>query len=287
MPPCPQPRRPVLCAAFDGKLNSKACPQSFVSVITDAACQSLAAIGGKAYGGSVNVTTLPSGCLWLTVGGGVYLNTHATGAAHPNAQQLCAGAPAPPRAPDVQGTETRAGMVTHARCDIHRARRRVGTSALRLGVVTSCCFECDYDCRARCRRDGANVQPSPWYGRSSSMHRAWPARPGRMRCSARICAGWRVELCAAFQIGGTNRKGCPANYSRLETEAACISLAAIAGSTYDRSDNYEYYPAGCFRHTVSRKFYWNTHGSGASNSFAQPLCAGAPATPRIACRRNA
>jgi hypothetical protein len=73
---------------------------------------------------------------------------------------------------------------------------------------------------------------------------------------------------------------------RLKTEAACESLAAIAGASlgsnagadmYAGSDEYSYYPAGCFRHTVSGKFYWNTHGSGANNSFAQPLCAGPPA----------
>ena len=103
----------------------------------------------------------------------------------------------------------------------------------------------------------------------------------------KAAARWRVECRAAFEIGGQNSDGCPANYSRLETEAACKSLAAIAGAKYDRGDNYSYYPAGCFWHTVSRKFYWNTHRSGASNSFAQPLCAGAPATPRIACHRNA
>jgi hypothetical protein len=94
--------------------------------------------------------------------------------------------------------------------------------------------------------------------------------------AARCCA----ELCAAFTNSGTNSNGCPQNYFRLETEEACISLAAIAGEDlFDRSDNYEYYPARCFWHTVSRKFYWNKHGSGASNSFAQPLCAGAPARP--------
>ena len=89
------------CAAFDGLLGSKACPQGFFPVQTDAACQSLAAIGGKSYGGSVIVATLPPGCFWLTVSGGVYLNTHATGAAHPNAQPLCAGARrrAQPRTP--------------------------------------------------------------------------------------------------------------------------------------------------------------------------------------------
>jgi hypothetical protein len=92
----------------------------------------------------------------------------------------------------------------------------------------------------------------------------------------KAAARWRVECRAAFEIGGPSSNGCPQNYSRLETEAACKSLAAIAGGKYDRGDNYSYYPAGCFWHTVSRKFYWNTHGSGASNSFAQPLCAGAP-----------
>jgi hypothetical protein len=102
-----------------------------------------------------------------------------------------------------------------------------------------------------------------------------------MRRAARICttchaAWWRVECRAAFEIGGPS-SDCPANYSRLETEAACKSLAAIAGSSmYGGSDEYLYYPAGCFWHTVSRKLYWNKHGSGASNSFAQALCAGAP-----------
>ncbi len=106
-----------------------------------------------------------------------------------------------------------------------------------------------------------------------------------MRRVARICAmpkaaaRWRVECRAAFEIGGTNSNGCPANYSPLETEAACKSLAAIASGTYKTRSDYKYYPARCFWHTVSREFYWNTHGSGASNSFAQPLCAGAPARP--------
>jgi hypothetical protein len=89
------------CAAFVGTAldtkGSKACPQSFFSVRTEAACQSLAAIAGKPYGVSVNLATSPSGCFWLTVGGGVYLNTHPDGAANPSAQLLCAGgAPSPP-----------------------------------------------------------------------------------------------------------------------------------------------------------------------------------------------
>jgi hypothetical protein len=92
---------------------------------------------------------------------------------------------------------------------------------------------------------------------------------------------------AAFTIGGTNSDSCPQNYSRLKTEAACESLAAIAGASlgaiagadmYAGRDEYSYYPAGCFRQTVTGKFYWNTHGNGTNNSFAQPLCAGALAS---------
>jgi hypothetical protein len=87
----------------------------------------LALIGGKAYGGSVNAATLPPGCFWLNVGGGVYLNTHATGDAHANAQQLCArGLPAPP-----SHAQPRTLMRRHG-----DPRRHVGTSALRLVVVT-------------------------------------------------------------------------------------------------------------------------------------------------------
>jgi hypothetical protein len=100
---------------------------------------------------------------------------------------------------------------------------------------------------------------------------------------------WCVELRAAFAIGGTNSDSCPQNYSRLKTEAVCVSLAAIAGaSMYAGSEDYSYYPAGCFRHTISGKFYWNTHDRGANSSFAQPLCAGAPHAPhRIPPMRSA
>jgi hypothetical protein len=89
------------CAAFVGAaLNSKGCPNSFISVETDAACQSFAAIGSKSYGGSVNLASFPPRCFWLNVGGGVFWNTHATGGSNPNAQQLCAGgAPSPPSHP--------------------------------------------------------------------------------------------------------------------------------------------------------------------------------------------
>jgi hypothetical protein len=117
------------CAAFfSTALNTKACPQSFFSVKTEAACQSLAAIGGKSYGGSVNVTSLPSGCFWLTVGGGVYLNTYADGKAHPNAQQLCAGGAPTPRAHG----DTRTHACTRMQGPMQmRRRQRSALSAVR------------------------------------------------------------------------------------------------------------------------------------------------------------
>jgi hypothetical protein len=87
------PRWPCLCAAFVGTANSKACPRSYFQVKTEEACQNLAAIADKPYIGSVNVSASPSGCFWLAVGGGVYLNTNTAGTANLNAQQLCAGAP--------------------------------------------------------------------------------------------------------------------------------------------------------------------------------------------------
>ncbi len=84
----------AVCAAFaTGTTNSKECPPSYFQAKTDAECKSLAAIGSKLYGGSVNLTSLPPGCFWLTVGGSVFLNKNAKGVAHANAQLLCAGAP--------------------------------------------------------------------------------------------------------------------------------------------------------------------------------------------------
>jgi hypothetical protein len=126
------------CAAFDSKLSSKACPQGFSQVTTEAACQSLAAIGGKAYVGSVNIASFPAGCLWLIVGGGVYLNNHSTGAAHPNAQPLCAGARrrAQPRTPLREARRiAHPSPHTHASCD--GACRRAVAAALRIVAVAN------------------------------------------------------------------------------------------------------------------------------------------------------
>jgi hypothetical protein len=91
-----------------------------------------------------------------------------------------------------------------------------------------------------------------------------------------------LDFRAAFTIGGTSSTGCPPQYDGLQDEVACESLAAIAGAVNDdgtltpKREEYPFYPAGCFRHTITSRFYWNTHSVGRNNAFAQPLCAGAP-----------
>jgi hypothetical protein len=196
---------------------------------------------------------------------------------------------APSRAathPNARGTKNRA---PHPRTRTRPATARVGARALRHCELLRRQIRlrvCDCECAGPSATAPTLSPPGGTAARrSASLHSAWPARPGHMRRAARICATchaawWCPECRAAFEIGGTNSNDCPQSYSRLETEAACKSLAAIAGVSMDaNSQAYKYYPAGCFWHTVNGKFYWNTHGSGASSSFAQPLCAGAPARP--------
>jgi hypothetical protein len=130
----------VPCAAFVGTLTGKTCLLGYSQVKAEAACQSLAAIAGKSYGGSVNLTSFPPDCFWFNVDGGVYLNTYATGAAHPNAQQLCAGgAPAPPSHAQPRPRCARhADTRTHTKPSTLRpAMTHVGTRALRLIAVTT------------------------------------------------------------------------------------------------------------------------------------------------------
>ncbi len=143
------PRQRALCAAFVGTQNSKTCPQSYSQVETEAACRSLAAIGGKSYVGNVNLTSSPPGCFWLNVGGGVYLNTNANGAAHRNAQQLCAGAAArPPRRRMLGEAQTPQDTHRHAHRHSHTSdfQRFAGPNALvptfspSHGTAARCCM---------------------------------------------------------------------------------------------------------------------------------------------------
>jgi hypothetical protein len=87
-----------------------------------------------------------------------------------------------------------------------------------------------------------------------------------------------LVVSAAFALGNASSNRCPTSYLWLDIEDACKRAADpdIANSTYGGSGAYSYYPAGCYWHTVTGGFYYNTHATGGSNYYAQPLCAGAP-----------
>ena len=84
----------------------------------------------------------------------------------------------------------------------------------------------------------------------------------------KAAARWRVELCAAFEIGGPSSNGCPANYSRLETEAACKSAAAIAGKTINEaSRTNNKLPVNRPKTAIKSKFFGVAEYSSSKNSI--------------------
>jgi hypothetical protein len=88
---------------------------------------------------------------------------------------------------------------------------------------------------------------------------------------------------AAFALGATSSKTCPASYALLDTADACKSAASASSKAFGGDVAYSYYPYGCYWHTITGSVYFNSNLVGAANRFAQPLCAGAalPArTPR-------
>ena len=76
---------------------------------------------------------------------------------------------------------------------------------------------------------------------------------------------------------GSNGSVCPPTFFPLDYDAACMSAASLANTTYGGSLSLEGYPAGCFWHTIDGSVYFNAKGaSGTVNSFALQLCAGVP-----------
>jgi hypothetical protein len=165
-------------AAFVGKANSKTCPVSYSRVKTEAECQSLAAIGGKWYGGIANLTSSPPGCFWLTVGDGVFLNTIAQGNAHPNAQLLCAGAP------NTRTTITCIDRHSHAHTPAHTRARDAAT--------------CIGACRQPC---GCDLQG----GQRWCLRSALPA----VRPLVAPVAAWRTTCTAPCQMQPRVMRGIP------------------------------------------------------------------------------
>ena len=77
-----------------GSAGGTSCPSGMATVLVPADCQRAAASAARPYGGSVQVTGLPAGCVWLTVGLGSFFFNNAVGIGNFYAQPVCAGAPA-------------------------------------------------------------------------------------------------------------------------------------------------------------------------------------------------
>jgi hypothetical protein len=85
------------CAGYSlSPANTNTCNQGYVKINTVAGCQSAAAAIGKTYYGSVTYFDSAGGCYFFTgdsqYAAAVCFNTDLTGASHPLAQPLCAGA---------------------------------------------------------------------------------------------------------------------------------------------------------------------------------------------------
>ncbi len=68
------------------------CPSGTAPVLTPAKCDEAAAAAAKAYRGSVRVTGLPAGCVWLTAGEGSFFFNDEPGGIHSSffKQPVCA-----------------------------------------------------------------------------------------------------------------------------------------------------------------------------------------------------
>jgi hypothetical protein len=85
------------CAGYSlSPANTNTCNQGYLKINTVAGCQSAAAAIGKTYYGSVTYFDSAGGCYFFTgdsqYAAAVCFNTDLTGASHPLAQPLCAGA---------------------------------------------------------------------------------------------------------------------------------------------------------------------------------------------------
>ena len=87
-----------------------------------------------------------------------------------------------------------------------------------------------------------------------------------------------MPLCAAFALGDAISKACPPGFFRLDNAGACEIAATAANRTYAGVKALSYYPFGCYWHTFTDKVYFNGYtGTIEAETYAQPLCAGAPA----------
>jgi hypothetical protein len=258
---------------------------------------------------------------------GFLWNPLSAGAASPGKQLLCIGMHASPhgRPAGVCSMCTCAcvsvvcaSACRRTRCRMQRRRRRCKKHARRregaiacvraravLASSSACCFvtvvhthcqpaapprmqpsrraHISHISRMRlCRpnqRDGAHVQPSGRYGPLASAAAARGA--GVSTVAAR-----QLFLCfAAIRLWNVP---CPYQSAEL-TEAACQSLAAIAGKRYAGSVASGVFPTRCYWNTITDVVYYNPDPDvgepGAKSNvyaFVQSICVGAPTSRRTA-----
>ena len=89
------------------------------------------------------------------------------------------------------------------------------------------------------------------------------------------------RLAEAVAFGAFNSSDCPVGYTRIESEAACVSAAAIVGKTWKHSESKSDLPTGCFWFNLSpwTGVYLNTHPTGSGDGSSQPLCTGGAPVP--------
>ncbi len=86
---------------------------------------------------------------------------------------------------------------------------------------------------------------------------------------------------AAVAFGAFKSNGCPVGYTRIESEAACVSAAASVGKTWKYRESKSDRPKGCFfcDNIFHLGVYFNTHSTGSGDGSSQPLCAGGAPVP--------
>jgi hypothetical protein len=90
----------------------------------------------------------------------------------------------------------------------------------------------------------------------------------------------RAPLCAGFADGADNTNACPPGFSKMVSEAACGSAAALLGRPYRGTETFDSFPSGCYYlGGFGSLVFFNLHPTGAPSANVKPQCAGAAAKP--------
>lgn len=120
------------------------------------------------------------------------------------------------------------------------------------------------------------------YGHSAPPTPATTNAPTNAPTNPDDTTGTTGTTVAEFLVGAQGTNVCPDGWVSVGTEAECQSAATTLGYTR-QSRVYGYYddlPKGCF-HDAHGDAHFNSHETGAADSAATPICAGACSGPRV------